>query len=462
MNLPLNGRIAIIDDQLDQALPLINILSKHQRPHTYFSGDYRFLPDVNNALNDIRVLFLDINLIDNQSHPDKVLKGRLIPVLQRVISEKNFPYVIIYWSRNEHEHSGLIEDIFSNDLNNRKPIGYLSADKLRFFDLDGNPAEDIDEKINELFEKANQLIAKDPAYSYLLDWENQIHLAADKTLQDVFSSYHSFNSWTDNANFLINKLGESYAGRMTFKVQTPEDKIKSSFQAFNNVFIDTLEYSTSNSKMVNCVELSFEEDVINKDSIFSVNKKLLVSDDQEPVDYSGAVTEDQNPISEKIFESLLNNSFNRRLIEDDVRKRDENKEKKDNVIDKIVNKEASQKRKEIRSTWKRIYFVVTPLCDFVQRKCDNVRVIKGVIIKAEFKSFIDDKSEAIFVSPKFSFEGEIYVIVLHFRYFFTSLGASGVKHLKPLFRVRNNFLAEVQSKLARHISRQGILFIDEN
>ena len=62
MNIPLNGRIAIIDDQFNQALPLINILSQNQTPHTYFSGDVNFLPKEGENLNDIRVLFLDINL----------------------------------------------------------------------------------------------------------------------------------------------------------------------------------------------------------------------------------------------------------------------------------------------------------------------------------------------------------------------------------------------------------------
>ncbi|MDD3692191.1 MAG: hypothetical protein PHO77_08960 [Bacteroidales bacterium] len=132
MNIPINGRIAIIDDQIKQAEPIINILSKRQMPLTYFSGDPAFLPEIGNNINDIRVLFLDINLIDDSEHPNKVLKARLIPVLERVISEENYPYVLIYWTRhNESEHKDLIEkEIFNNDLANRKPIAFLSAIKV--------------------------------------------------------------------------------------------------------------------------------------------------------------------------------------------------------------------------------------------------------------------------------------------------------------------------------------------
>lgn len=46
MNIPKNGRIAVIDDQLNQALPIINVLSKRQLPLTYFSGDAAYLPEI--------------------------------------------------------------------------------------------------------------------------------------------------------------------------------------------------------------------------------------------------------------------------------------------------------------------------------------------------------------------------------------------------------------------------------
>ena len=107
--LPINGRIAIVDDQLSQAAPLIKTLSKNRLPHTYFSGEVEFLPDTNDNDNDIRILFLDINLIDNSEHENKVLKSRLIPVINRIISLNNYPYIIVYWSRHEH-HKNLIED----------------------------------------------------------------------------------------------------------------------------------------------------------------------------------------------------------------------------------------------------------------------------------------------------------------------------------------------------------------
>lgn len=460
MSFPINGRIAIIDDQITQVLPLIKVLSKKQYPFSYFSGELKYLPEEESLNNDYRIIFLDINLIDDSEHPSNTLKARLIPVLRKIISKNNFPFVIIFWSRHQ-VHYDLIKEIFENELKDRKPIGFIQEEsKGDYFDLEGKESADIVDKIDSLFYKVDSLLNDNKAFDYLLNWENQVHKSTDSTLQEIFSSYHQFEDWANNANFLINKMGESYAGKSTYKSQAPNDKIKSAYLTFNNVFFDTLEYSTNNSQITNAVELICNVDRVNSDTIFTVNKKLLVSDESDIMEYSGTVTEDTNPKTDKIFQDLLNNSFNRRRIEDIIKGDPTNAQRAKNELDKMINSNCSDKRREIRQTWRKLYFVTTPLCDYVQRKCYNIRVVKGMLIKAEFQEFIDEKSEAIFVSPRFKFESEVYIIVLHFRYFFTSNGSRGILGLKPLFRARQNLLAEVQSKLARHCSRQGIIYLE--
>ena len=458
MTLPINGRIAIIDDKIEQAIPLINALSKKRCSFSYYSGELKYLPTEDSAPNDIRLLFLDINLIDNTSRSDKELRGKLIPVLKRIISKDNYPYIIVYWSRHEKEHSELIKDIFEKELNDRRPILYMSHNKLNYFDLDGNIAEDFEQNVEELFAKVTDLIEEDPAYSYMLNWENQIHSSADRTLQDVFSSYHSYENWAENSNFIISKLGESYTGRSNYKLLTPEDKVKNAFQAFNNVFYDTQEYSTSITTISKPQELIYDISKVDVGSIGSINKKLLLTLDTGSIEYSGVISEDLNDKSDKIFEDVLNNSFNRKFIENEIKRT--NSDKEDREIQKLLNKEASKIRKEIREDWKKIYLVVTPLCDFVQRKNSNNRVVKGMLIKSDYIDYIDDKSEAIFISPKFSDNGTEWILVINYRYFFTSIDCKSVKYIKPIFRIRHQLLAEIQSKLARHITRQGVLFIE--
>ena len=69
MSIPLNGRIAIIENELKEAMPLMKTFSKNQIPYVFYKGDdFSFLPDENSRFNDIRVLFLD--LIDDTVFPE--------------------------------------------------------------------------------------------------------------------------------------------------------------------------------------------------------------------------------------------------------------------------------------------------------------------------------------------------------------------------------------------------------
>lgn len=432
MNLPLNGRVAIIDDQISQAAPLMNIFSKQQIPFTYFSGDLKYLPEEGKNHNDIRVLFLDINLLDDGVQTDKVLKARLIPVIKRIISKDNYPYLVIYWSRHQNtSDKKLIEkEIFGKDLKDRKPISFLSAVKSDFFKLDGSLTDDFDNRIAGLFSKIETLISKSPSYSYLINWENKVHISADKTLEEIFSSYNKFANWSDNANYLLNKLGSSYSGK-AFESQSAKERIKSSYNALNIVFADTLENTLNNSGVTSAKKLKVSKTAKNLESVNSINKKLLISDEIEPMNYSGTVIQ--------ISDEKLDAEY-------------------ENLLDTILNNKG--KKAEIIASWKKMWLNVTPLCDTVQGKIVFHRLVRGILVSKEFsKTFYSN--EAIYVSPSFTFDKKDYCIVIDFRQFFTLTQLGKSKNRKSIFRIRQQLLAEIQSKLSRHINRQGILFLDE-
>lgn len=459
MNIPLNGRIAIIDDEISQAEPLLKALSKNQIPYAFYKGnDISYLPDADSRFNDIRILFLDINLVDEKATLDeKLVKSTLINVLRRVISPQNFPYSLIFWSRHQKEHEKLVRGLFDDELKDRQPISIKGFVKSDFFpNFSSEEAEtDID-----IIEELNKIINSELSYSYLLNWENQVHTASDRTLQEIFSSYHNFENWKDNANHLINKLGISYSGKAYFG-QIPEEKIKSAYNSLTYLVNDTLEKNVNSNQIENPEELTvIDSDNPKFESFHSINKKLLFSDDNVPIEYPGSVIEDQNPMTESIFLDLLNNSFNRSKIETELTD-EEIIDKTESEIQKLINKNSSNKRKEIRKTWRRIYLTATPLCDYVQNKYEYNRCVKGIIIESTHLDYIDTKSEAIFISPKFLYYDKSCVLILHFRYFFTSNKGGNLKKLNPLLRARQQLLAEIQSKLSRHISRQGILFLDD-
>lgn len=430
MNIPLNGRIAIVDDQIEQALPLIKVFSKNQIPYVFYKGnDLSYLPTENSRYNDIRILFLDINLIDNTAHPnEKNIKAVLYSVIKKVISANNFPYIIIFWSRHQKELSKLVEELFNSELSDRKPIGYEFYVKSDFFPNFGDeevvPALDL---IGEL----NKIIINNPVYSYLLNWENKVHISAEKTLSDIFSSYHNFTNWNSNANSIVEKLGVSYIGKDNYMTSPPEDKVKGSFMALNVVFEDTIEKEINDNNVTNPVDLEINPEIDVSQTILTINKKLLFSEDCDPINYSGTIIIIKPQRYNKDFEELLTSVL-----------------------------KATKKFDDIKNSMLKIWVNVTPLCDSVQGKIKYNRLLKGLMIPCDIKADSFFNNEAIYTTPKFIYNDMQYYILLSFKHFFTLKNIGLSKKIIPVLRIRQHLLSEIQSRLSRHVNRQGVLYID--
>lgn len=391
-------------------------------------------------------------MIDDSEHDNKVLKSRLVPVLKRVIAKNNHPYVLVYWSRHERHKDLIQNDIFINDLENRAPIGYLSASKSDYFNFDGTRTDDYDEKINSLFENIVKEISKAPVYSYLLEWENNVHLSADKTLQSVFNADMTMKEWNNNANYIFSSLGLAFLGKHFFKAGG-EHKINAGKLALSSIHRDNLEHSIFNSTVSNVQELEYNQEEANP-NVPTINFNLNISRDVNDISESGVVVNFQN--EESSFKQLLH-----KLISFFGLKKIISNEKPD-ISEKLLKKEAETEHKrirdEIKKEWKKIGVVVTPVCDFAQRNKVYDRVVKGLLIPTNYSQYIESSSEAIFTLPfNLAWENKEYIMALDFRYFITCDLTD--KKLDPLFRLRQELLSEIQSKLSRHINRQGILVL---
>lgn len=431
--IPLNGRIAIVDDVLDQALPLIRVLSKNNIPYVFYQGNNMdFLPE--QPENDIRVLFLDLNLLGGRDVNPKEIRSVLFNTISKIISPDNYPYVLILWSRQEKEYKEILEELFNNDLKQCAPIAIKNYIKSNFFP-NFSEVEENQENECDILNELNKIILALPAYSYLMQWENSIHNSADETVQNIFHDYHTLDNWENNANCIIDMFAKSYLEKYHENASL-EEKTRASLLFLNDVYHDTLESNVAIGDYSSAVKLSYNvSEEYKKDVAAKINGCLLFTKQYDSSRQPGCVLPiDLTEENKTHFHKLFNECFFKK---------------------NLSNKEAKSLKNEIYEALQPCAVVVTPACDYAQKKMRYDRLVQAIIIDEKFCPFINSMSDAFYSSPLFNYEDRKCILILNFRYFVT-YDMEG-QCIEPIFRIRNSILAEIKSKLARHINRHGIM-----
>ena len=445
--LPINGRIVIIDDDIKQALPLMKELGKLRLSYSYYDGSLESLPE--EGIEDIRIVFLDINLIDNSFHPVNQLYSKVHGVMNRLISHNILPYMLVCWSRNNTEYEEIIK-LLSEDFGVRRPICSLPLNKSNFFTMSGDPTEDFEDKILKLYTTISDLLQTHTSFCNILKWENYIHKATNRALQEGLACIKDRN-WDDTANWIFTKWGTAYSGK-SFDLQTNKEKLISSFHTLNLFLHETMEelISLENDETANFITDKEDKNI----KLTHFNERLIFSYCQTHPKEPGRIV--INPKEFSVFKDSLYFSFSPsdNLIPPDKKTEFENSPDPQ----KEKNKYFSDIRKAIRKDWDIFKLVINAPCDYAQNKVKMSRTIPGFFIKSEYRKWFNNNSDAIFISPSFFYRNKDndYFFILDFRYLTseeTDIGESSMK-------IKQVVLAEILSKLSRHINRQGLLTID--
>lgn len=449
--IPLNGRIAIVDDQIEQALPLMRVFAKNNIPYVFYKGtDPEFLPE--QPENDIRILFLDLNLLDGRDNQPKDIRSALFATIRRIISPNNYPYVLILWSRQEKEYRNLLEELFSKDLPQCAPIAILNWIKSDFFPNFTDTEENKEDEYR-ILDELKKTLSTLPAYSYLMQWENLAHFSTDELLKNIFSNAQP-NEWESVANVIIKSLGKAYMGQH-FLEATSEEKIKASLFALNTVYIDFLDNNLTGHLISSPKELGEgpSDTGLIEALKADINYKMHVFTGPCNICEPGTIIQYTTDPKNNYFEELLHKFLSIFQIRLKI------KSETPSILDGILKKETSSRlhqiKEEIQHTWFKIGIVVTPSCDYAQKKKIYDRIVQGVMIESRFFEYIN-QGDAFYISPTIKYNDRNYIIILNFNYFITS-NLNDEPNCKILFKLRRPILAEVQSKLARHINRQGII-----
>lgn len=453
MQLPKTGRVAIIDDKPDEALPLIKALSQSGIPSLYFCGELDSLPA--SPLNSIRVVFLDIELA-TESQTEKNKLSKLKSVLGAIIDKENGPYIIIAWTK----YKTLVPKILKV-LRGNKPILILTLDKGSCKDIstgDFSPTT-INSEIKKELKKIGM-------FGVFNTWEELISQSSHKVINDISNLYRVNKDWQKNVSRVFYKLAQAYSGRTLTTTSIP-NILTSSLLAFNSVFSDTVENTITAKEWEDDFTIIETQGAIDSTTLSKINSKLHTVFGPSKVSRPGNIY--SHKLTRKQKMEMLNDYIDPTYTEEKVMFSKSLNKQMDEVFDAEGNVLSSFKArfKTFRKLLKERLFKqlsvikieISPECDYIQKKRTTHRFVLGIIWPYKYTHLMRKKTGYLYSTPILYIRNKPQQIIFDLR----SIISKPVEKLinaNIICRLRKELIIELQSFLSNHISRPGVLFLD--
>jgi len=419
---PENGSVVIVDDKIEEALPLMKALSQLDIPFKYFSGKEDDLPG--KVLNNVKILFLDIQLEGMEGvQQDKNKLSALAKVVSSIISTTCSPWGIIAWTKNNELVDDLKEYLLHKALT---PIFTLCIEKFECQDNGEFKVEKVIERLNETTNNLGTL-------KFLLFWQNLINKASFQLVHEIASVYSFDNNWNKKMDQIFELLAEAYAGKQAVN---NEDERKFSMMVFNHLLSDIVEQYIFNQQESKEIMQNADPVQSNRDNKIEneirgeLNRRILLSIENN----------NNNPVPGNIY-----------CEDTQILKMD-----KQTLITEIFNGNINTFRdcNNLINQSHLIFLEVSPFCDYAQRKWKTCRILPGLMWPGKYENHIK-KADYIYKTPLFMVNNQLFYFVFDIRYL-TSIPVNSLEHKKSTIRLRKELLNDIQTKIAGHINRLGV------
>lgn len=261
------SKVVVIDDQINEALPLIKLLSEKGATTLYYSGVPEEMPE--SPLVGVRLVFCDLRF--STTTDSKSIISNVLAMLRKIISENNGPYILMVWSTHQDEY---IEDL-KKALSGEKiaPEFVLTLEKASYFEakstMSGIQSDIYMELEGADLDVSDEHAVKEIIKRNLTPNDSVIHVARTNALQEISKKlieelskaqlFHLFVLWestiSDSAVQTVNTMyGEMSAFSLDKKLRamffylayskleqridsaTPEEKFWAAIDSLNDLF----------------------------------------------------------------------------------------------------------------------------------------------------------------------------------------------------------------------------------
>lgn len=477
MILPTNGKVVVLDDEYKEVAGLLKALSKKKIPYHYYQDETgEDLPE--SPIENVRLIFLDLELISGQKIPDHAIISTIGVRLERILEPKN-NYILIYWSTKEKKYKKLIDDAFENGLKDYKPIITISLNKAKAL----KQGDIIVEYIIQEIESKSEGFSLFKVFSL---WENLVNDSAGDLINDFIDFIGKDSDWDDNAKYVLYKLAQAYSG-IQVNQKTELRQLEDALFTLNYTLLDSIENSIlpnierESSKLENVISSDKKSDISFSSLI---NERLFISKNHFSGNIPGCLFLPEKEFAtlaattEKQFVDFVkNNTLKAEVKEKILAHREKDRDEKIKEIEfqrkafaknynVIVNSiltlstddpERKPLMAKILDESIKIEINISPLCDYAQAKMHCCRLLPGILLPEKYSSSVTTKNAYNYVADSiFNFEGNNYYFVFDLRFLY-SLPENRVKTRRAEYKVRHQLLADIQLRLGNHINRSGVL-----
>jgi hypothetical protein len=477
MILPTNGKVVVLDDEYKEVAGLLKALSKKKIPYHYYQDETgEDLPE--SPIENVRLIFLDLELISGQKIPDHAIISTIGVRLERILEPKN-NYILIYWSTKEKKYKKLIDDAFENGLKDYKPIITISLNKAKAL----KQGDKIVEYIIEEIESKSEGFSLFKVFSL---WENLVNDSAGDLINDFIDFIGKDSDWDDNAKYVLYKLAQAYSG-IQVNQKTELKQLEDALFTLNYTLLDSIENSIlpnierESSKLKSVISSDKKSDISFSSLI---NERLFISKNHFNGNIPGCLFLPEKEFAtlsattEQQFVDFIKNNTLKAEVKDKIlahkeKDRDEKLKKIEfqkkafsknyNVIVNSIltlstdDPERKPLMAKILDESIKIEINISPLCDYAQAKMHCCRLLPGILLPEKYSSSVTTKNAYNYVADSiFNFEGNNYYFVFDLRFLY-SLPENRVKTRIAKYKVRHQLLADIQLRLGNHINRSGVL-----
>jgi hypothetical protein len=468
---PQNGRVILIDDQIDQVKPLMRILSENGVKYSYFSGRGSDKP--NDPLQDIRLVFLDLKLRTIGTTPNPEAEARhIIRTLKEIISDKNSLYILLIWSMDpQGDIETNLQTMIENETTLPHPLKTIYLEKLKYFKLKRGtqnmlPRGDERKILGKLQRDINSEISKEHFFHIFSYWDNIVSHSSNEVINSFSEIYENSPEYNRKMMSVIYELALANAGK-TLKKDKPTDVVNNALFTLSSAFFDSFEKNLLDQKYPFKILPYHSGDNVTDEIKAKINTKIFTAaTDSTYIPGMVYREEDDTDTKKGIRTSIIVRSYEgdtfRVLFcqKNDIEYHQAFDERNQIKIDYKDRYQAFKREinKKIKEDPILISCVVTPACDYAQNKFENHRAIFGLLWPWELYSVLRDHADYMYISDVIKYETKNYCFVLDFGYFHSCTeGQLTRKKKKKIMRLRQEILVDIQSKLASHVHRPGLM-----